>query len=33
MKDPRLAPMMDPTTLPFDGKRIFWGGFKTIVEM
>ncbi len=33
MKDPRLAPMMDPKTLPFDGKRIFWGGFKTIVEM
>ncbi|MES2947719.1 MAG: DUF1428 domain-containing protein [Pseudomonadota bacterium] len=33
MKDPRLAPMMDPKTLPFDGKRMFWGGFKTIVEL
>lgn len=33
MKDPRLASMMDPKTLPFDGKRMFWGGFKPIVEM
>lgn len=33
MKDPRLADMMDPKRLPFDGKRMFWGGFKTIVEM
>ena len=33
MKDPRLADMMDPKKLPFDGKRMFWGGFKTIVEM
>ena len=33
MKDPRLASMMDPKSLPFDGKRMFWGGFKTIVEM
>jgi uncharacterized protein YbaA (DUF1428 family) len=32
MKDPRLADMMDPKSLPFDGKRMFWGGFKTIVE-
>ena len=31
MKDPRLADMMDPKTLPFDGKRMFWGGFDTIV--
>ena len=28
MKDPRLKPMMDPKALPFDGKRMFWGGFK-----
>ncbi len=33
MKDPRLASMMDPKTMPFDGKRMFWGGFKTIVEL
>ena len=23
---------MDPKKLPFDGKRMFWGGFKAIVE-
>lgn len=33
MSDPRLADMMDPKTHPFDGKRMFWGGFKTIVEL
>jgi len=33
MADPRLADMMDPKNLPFDGKRMFWGGFKTIVEL
>ena len=33
MKDPRLADMMDPKKLPFDGMRMFWGGFKSIVEM
>jgi uncharacterized protein YbaA (DUF1428 family) len=32
MKDPRLAPMMDPKKLPFDGARMFWGGFKTFVQ-
>jgi uncharacterized protein YbaA (DUF1428 family) len=32
MKDPRLADMMDPKKNPFDAKRMFWGGFKTIVE-
>jgi len=32
MSDPRLAEMMDPKKLPFDGKRMFWGGFKKIVE-
>ena len=32
MKDPRLANMMDPKALPFDGKRMFWGGFKVMVE-
>jgi len=31
MKDPRLAGM-DPKSLPFDGKRMFWGGFKPIVS-
>ena len=33
MNDPRLAPMMDPKTMPFDGKRMFWGGFKGLVEL
>ena len=31
-KDPRLAKMMDPKAMPFDGKRMFWGGFKLLVE-
>jgi len=33
MKDPRLASMMDPKALPFDGKRMFWGGFKILVDV
>jgi uncharacterized protein YbaA (DUF1428 family) len=33
MKDPRLANMMDPKAMPFDAKRMFWGGFKTMVEL
>ena len=33
MKDPRLADMMDPKNTPFDGKRMIYGGFKTIVEL
>jgi uncharacterized protein YbaA (DUF1428 family) len=33
MKDPRIAPMMDVKSLPFDGKRMFWGGFKEIVDL
>jgi uncharacterized protein YbaA (DUF1428 family) len=32
MKDPRLKSMMDPKALPFDGKRMFWGGFKVVIE-
>jgi uncharacterized protein YbaA (DUF1428 family) len=32
MKDPRLAKFMNPKTMPFDGKRMFWGGFKGFVE-
>ncbi len=33
MADPRLAAIMDPKKLPFDGKRMFWGGFKPFVEL
>ncbi len=32
MKDPRLAPMMDPKAMPFDPKRMVYGGFKVLVE-
>jgi uncharacterized protein YbaA (DUF1428 family) len=32
MTDKRMAPMMDPKALPFDGKRMFWGGFKVLVS-
>jgi uncharacterized protein YbaA (DUF1428 family) len=31
MKDPRVLKMME-SKMPFDGKRMFWGGFKAIVE-
>lgn len=33
MKDKRLAAYMDPRKLPFDGRRMFWGGFKAIVDL
>ena len=32
MKDPRIAEMMDLKKLPFDAKRMFFGGFDTIVS-
>ena len=32
MKDPRLAKMMDPGAMPFDHKRMVYGGFKVLVE-
>lgn len=32
MKDPYVA-NFDPKTLPFDGQRMFWGGFKKLVAM
>jgi uncharacterized protein YbaA (DUF1428 family) len=31
MKDPRLAKMMNPQAMPFDGKRMIIGGFKSLV--
>lgn len=31
MADPRMK--FDPETMPFDGMRMFWGGFKPIVEL
>jgi len=33
MKDPRLAKMMDPKAMPFDGKRMIFGGFKVQVTL
>jgi uncharacterized protein YbaA (DUF1428 family) len=32
MADPRLA-SMDPKSMPFDAKRMFWGGFKTLIRL
>ena len=32
MKDPRLAKMMSSKAMPFDVKRMMYGGFKTIVD-
>jgi|SRR5688572_3744827 uncharacterized protein YbaA (DUF1428 family) len=32
MKDKRLASMMDMSKMPFDGKRMIFGGFKVIVS-
>jgi len=33
MSDPRMQKYSDPKNMPFDGKRMFWGGFKPIVWM
>ncbi len=33
MKDKRLAAMMNPKAMPFDGKRMIFGGFKTLVSL
>lgn len=32
MKDPRMAAMMNHKAMPFDGKRMFWGGFKVLIN-
>lgn len=32
MKDPRLAKMCDPGKMPFDLKRMSFGGFKVLVD-
>ena len=33
MEDPQLKESMDPSKMPFDGKRMFWGGFKTMIVL
>ena len=32
MKDKRLANMMDPKKMPFDARRMIYGGFKVVVD-
>ena len=32
LKDPRIA-NMDPASMPFDSKRMLYGGFKVIVDL
>jgi uncharacterized protein YbaA (DUF1428 family) len=32
MKDPRLTSMMNPKSMPFDGKRMAVGGVKTLLQ-
>ena len=33
MADKRLKSMMDPKKMPFDGKRMIFGGFKVMVDL
>jgi uncharacterized protein YbaA (DUF1428 family) len=33
MKDPRLAKMMDMKAMPFNSKRMAYGGFKVMVDI
>lgn len=33
MKDARLATMMEPKAMPFDVKRMVYGGFKVLVDV
>lgn len=33
MKDPRMAEYMTPEGMPFDGKRLIFGGFNMIVDL
>jgi len=33
MSDPRLAPYMNEDSMPFDGMRMFWGGFKPFISV
>ncbi len=33
MKDPRLARMMDPKAMPFDARRMLYGGFEVLVDL
>ena len=33
MEDPRMKDMMDPKKMPFDGMRMFFGGFRSFLEL
>jgi len=33
MKDPRIARMMGPESMPFDAKRMIYGGFRVAVRL
>lgn len=33
MSDPRLRAMFDSKALPFDGRRMFFGGFKVFLDL
>ena len=33
MADKRLTKMMNPKAMPFDAKRMIYGGFKVLVEV
>jgi uncharacterized protein YbaA (DUF1428 family) len=33
MKDPRMAEFMKQETMPFDGKRMMYGGFEMVVDV
>ena len=32
LSDPRMLPMMNPKTMPFDAGRMLYGGFKVLVD-
>jgi uncharacterized protein YbaA (DUF1428 family) len=33
MKDPRMAEFMKPENMPFDGKRMIYGGYEMVIDM
>lgn len=33
MKDPRMKQYMEPANMPFDGKRMIYGGFEMIIDL
>jgi uncharacterized protein YbaA (DUF1428 family) len=33
MDDPRMSMFMNTDKMPFDGMRMFWGGFKPVVKL